>query len=484
MILICRQSENKQLHNSSTVRPPVTNQQPEMDNETTIVDHVVQKEAKLKRLNEENRQLQKKSHHIKRSRTWKLAWPLRKARRLFRRSNNVVDENKRLKEQMETTAKELYTTQKRLKETEEENLYLKLEAKENMDKEVQQSIKQTKDNGDIIPYLKRLVERKQSIDTNYNVMLRKIGRQYNQEKADVKRIVFTELLKGLNIEDIPEFIVRFAESKATLSLKEAASFRACLTIQARRRQWRKNTPEQTLDDKLHAYTLMDELKVRRPWIKEKNYPLSEIPKEEGIVIKPLAGAGSRGVYLVFDSNHIQDVKRGRMLQSFEAVKTSMEEDIASHWVTQDKWIVEELILQDKASHLPATDLKFYCFYGKVALILEITRFPVVSYCWWTPNGERISTGKYEQALFKGEGVTKEEIETASFISKALPIPFIRIDFLKTQEELVFGEFTPTPGNYDEFDKKTDQWLGDYYIDAEGRLVEDLIEGKSFPLFKQ
>jgi hypothetical protein len=48
---------------------------------------------------------------------------------------------------------------------------------------------------------------------------------------------------------------------------------------------------------------------------------------------------------------------------------------------------------------------------------------------------------------------------------------------------VFGEFAPKPGNYDEFDDETDQWLGDYYLQAEGRLTNDLINGKEFRHYK-
>jgi hypothetical protein len=65
------------------------------------------------------------------------------------------------------------------------------------------------------------------------------------------------------------------------------------------------------------------------------------------------------------------------------------------------------------------------------------------------------------------------------MSKEIPTPFIRIDFLKTEKELVFGEFTPKPGNYDEFDQSTNQWLGDYFLEAEGRLMADLLHGKQF-----
>src|SRR5699024_12747322 len=66
-------------------------------------------------------------------------------------------------------------------------------------------------------------------------------------------------------------------------------------------------------------------------------------------------------------------------------------------------------------------------------------------CWWTACGERIRTGKYGDDLFVGEGVTGEEGEMAAALSAKIPAPFIRIDFLRSDNGLVFGEFTSKPG---------------------------------------
>ncbi len=76
-----------------------------------------------------------------------------------------------------------------------------------------------------------------------------------------------------------------------------------------------------------------------------------------------------------------------------------------------------------------------------------------------------------KVLFNGLGVTEEEVKMAEQISKKIPAPFIRIDFLRGEDGLVFGEFTPKPGNYDEFDDETDRILGDYFLKAETKLIE-------------
>src|SRR5699024_9326273 len=139
--------------------------------------------------------------------------------------------------------------------------------------------------------------------------------------------------------------------------------------------------------------------------------------------------------------------------------------LATEAVSSDEWMLEELIYEDAVERTPARDVKFYCFYGKVGVILEIIRYPEIRHCWWTADGERIPVGKYDESLFSGMGVTDEELDTAASISSEIPAPFIRIDFLRGEDGLVFGEFTPKPGNYDEFDKDMDQQLGDLFIEA-------------------
>jgi hypothetical protein len=172
------------------------------------------------------------------------------------------------------------------------------------------------------------------------------------------------------------------------------------------------------------------------------------------------------------------------MTGWEELLNSMKNDVLMGWVRYNEWFLEELILENEQERTPASDIKFYCFYGKVGLILEITRVPKPSYCWWTATGERVRTGKYDEDLFKGEGVNQSEIDLAASISLKIPAPFVRIDFLRSHEGLIFGEFTPKPGNYDEFDEPTDKWIGDYFLKAQGNLIKDLLDGKDFKEYKQ
>src|SRR5699024_12747906 len=119
----------------------------------------------------------------------------------------------------------------------------------------------------------------------------------------------------------------------------------------------------------------------------RTYRAEALPFEMSTVIKSTDGAGSRGVYLIHDFNDIIDLKRARKLSSTEELVKSMKQDLESGWVVQNDWMAEELILEDKENKTPGSDIKFYCFYGKVGLILEINRYPELKYCWWTADGK-------------------------------------------------------------------------------------------------
>ncbi|MGM0457582.1 MAG: ATP-grasp fold amidoligase family protein, partial [Cyanobacteriota bacterium] len=185
-------------------------------------------------------------------------------------------------------------------------------------------------------------------------------------------------------------------------------------------------------------------------------------------------------YMVKQADDILDLGRRKPLQDWTELEAGLREDLEKGTVTEDKWIVQELIYEDAERTQPARDLKFYCFYGEVALILEICRFPEKQFCWWNAKLEQIETGLYEDKRFTGAGVTPEQIKFAASMSAKIPTPFIRIDFLKGWQGLVFCEFAALfPGEYHGLTDSIDTWLGNCFLDAEGRLMEDLLKGKRF-----
>jgi hypothetical protein len=266
-------------------------------------------------------------------------------------------------------------------------------------------------------------------------------------------------------------------------LDRAASLRVMLIMRTRKMQLEKNSvPEWVLNNKIKAYEFIDSLNFRRPNVIDSNVRMETISPGEKIVIKPYNGFSSRGVYLGFKENHVYKVKTGELIDDWATFRSHMQNDLSSGAVKEDRWIVEELILEKGDDLMPARDLKFYCFYGHAALVLEIVRFPNAVYCFWDRDKKMVDTGAYLDQLFPGAGFSKQMLEVAEAISLNIPSPFMRIDFHSTGSELVFCEFTPRPGGAWLYSKKVDQLLGDSYLAAEGRLLNDLLAGKKFEAF--
>ena len=414
-------------------------------------------------------------NHIENSNTWKVSKSYRTIKEKLTNKEKV--ENAQLQEIIAQLEQALFEAEDKLARLQVQDTTLTNQA-------IYQKMRDLKTEGKLLTNLDTLIQDKKDLQENYREALTYAARLYMQEEDANRQLVYEKILASLAIEEIPEFIVREGLIADPIPIQSAASFRGSLSMRMRKTQLQGNLPEWPLDDKQTAYTFVKHLNVPTPEMEETVYTLETLPAQEEVVIKPADGAGARGVYLVHSMDDIFDVKNSTTLSSWSELIDHMQKDLHTEAVENDSWIVEQLVYESRREKTSARDLKFYSFYGKVGLILEIVRDPEVRQCWWTVEGKRIGTGKYEESLFKGLGVTDEEISLAERISSEIPVPFLRIDFLRGEDGLIFGEFTPKPGNYDEFDERTDQLLGDYFLDAEARLVDDLLNGKQFGAYKE
>ena len=233
--------------------------------------------------------------------------------------------------------------------------------------------------------------------------------------------------------------------------------------------------EALLDDKTNGQAFARLLGLRVPNTYQNGVSLAEVRPRQGIVVKPSRAASSKGVYSFLSNDAIYNLGANTALSSFaEFIEDAKK--IPDKLGRPDSWMVEELILNEDG-FLP-NDLKMLTFYGEVALVQEATRLPT-RICYYNRDGHSVRTGRYEDRAFEGTGVPAEYIDLAEKISLKVPIPFMRIDFLKSAEGPVFGEFTPKPGNFQGFDAPTDARLGRCYAEARGRLMADLLKGKAF-----
>ncbi|MBU5594369.1 hypothetical protein KQI76_04255 [Amphibacillus sp. MSJ-3] len=335
-------------------------------------------------------------------------------------------------------------------------------------------------NGLTFNFIAQLSAEDQRLKEQTKRILDQLSRNYDHlEEAELEKYLYQETALLYKKARFPEYIVRQAEEK-NISLAKLDSYSDSMVRRFRLKQLGVQLPDLILDDKRIAYRFVDQLGIARPEESKETFTTATLPTLSDVVIKPTDSDGGRGVYLVKHSKDIYDIKRNRHLTSWSQLVKSMQADLAKKWVKEDQWYYESLLqLNDQE---PARDLKFYSFYGQIPLILEIKRTGKTEYCWWNDQGEIIETGKYNGQLFTGIGVTKEEIEQVKQLSKELPVPFMRIDFLRTEKGLVFGEFTPKPGHFDHFNAEIDQELGELYLQAEAELFNDLLNGKSFDAY--
>lgn len=284
---------------------------------------------------------------------------------------------------------------------------------------------------------------------------------------------------------ISHSILRRMERRG-LSLRKGLSFRVNMLEMSEARNLGILRPSWALDTKNSAYTFLDQLGVRRPQSDDQTYRFSDIEERSPIVVKATRSTGARGCYLVFSLDNIVHVRDHKTFSSWSEMadhaNSLMNPASSAVPALPDRWMVEELILEDSANGVAARNLKFYCFYGTILFIQESRREPDLEVCFYTPDNEQIKTGRYEDLVFDGVGVSPEHVEIVSRISREIPFPFMRIDMLNGENELVFGEFTPRPGNFDELNSYWDRRMGEEWVRAESKILEDLLRGKTFDAY--
>lgn len=317
---------------------------------------------------------------------------------------------------------------------------------------------------EILDYVPKYVQSLEILKHNHN--------------SDWSEQVKKTVVGRLKPDDFNPFLLNSCNGKFPLS--NVGSFVGSTVIRERKKQLRGRLPGDELLRKDRAYRFVKSLGCRIPFQGDRVLSLAEIEPQEEVVIKPLSEANCRGTYMVKKGYKILNLARREPVQDWPGLMASLQEDLRQGTVEADQWIVQELIYEDREKTRPARDLRFFCFYGRVGMIWETFLFPEKRFCSWNAHSELIEPGVLQdRTRFLGEGVTREQVEFAASMSAKIPIPFIRIDFLKGWQGLVFCEFALLPGPYRGIKDWLNRALGDYFLDAEGRLMEDLLEGKRF-----
>lgn len=205
--------------------------------------------------------------------------------------------------------------------------------------------------------------------------------------------------------------------------------------------------------------------------------LNHLKPVPGTLVKPSKDNGSKGVIVFDHDGGIYELRTKQRYQDWNEAKQFLAESMENGYLVSNRFHLEEL-LQGPEGGIPH-DIKFYTFYGKVGLALEIKRGEEDDRFCFYRDGEQVNTGKYLDRTFTGAGVPKEWEALARMVSSAVPLPFLRIDFYRTDKGLYMGEFTRWPGSFEDFNLEYDRYLGELFAKADARLYSDLIHGKQF-----
>jgi hypothetical protein len=160
------------------------------------------------------------------------------------------------------------------------------------------------------------------------------------------------------------------------------------------REQAKQTPEWFVNSKKKGHLVAAKLGARVPVTYCAGIASASIELKDDIAIKPTIGADSVGVFLVKDRSAIFDAKAKEVFAGEAELRKRIAAQLASGKVKRDSWRIEELIRGKQT--IPPIDVKFYCFYGRVAMTYEVQRLHHQKRInWYDMDGKLIRTGQYE-----------------------------------------------------------------------------------------
>lgn len=211
--------------------------------------------------------------------------------------------------------------------------------------------------------------------------------------------------------------------------------------------------------------------------------IDAVKPQADVVVKPVVGRGSYATYLVKGLDNIFVPKDQITLTSWDEMLEHAHGLIDKRTIADD-FLVQTFVYADKKKKTAAHDLKFYTFYGEIGCVNEIARDPGLAYWWYEPDGKPIDLGIENPPDVAPVGFKPEYIKLVSELSKKMPVPHMRIDFIAGEDGMYFCEFTSYTGSQVETiaevkSPELNRKFGRMYLDAELRITNDLLAGKRF-----
>ena len=295
------------------------------------------------------------------------------------------------------------------------------------------------------------------------------------------------------------------EDRAPVDAANNPSFQARLNTERRLHALEKELspakpPSVISQGKFWAYDLARSHGIDVPqqlglWRRPDDIPWDDLPDQ--VVIKSAFAAAARGVFPLRRNADGWDLLGSATTTSAELVDDLNR--LRKNGRIRGPFGAEEF-LDGGDGELPI-DVRTYAFYGHVPFVLlrrpgahgdlDTARFRPVD----AHGADLIDAEKYP-ALADADPTQlprllavldptipvpknfAEIIDAAGRFSKAIRLPFARVDLYGIDDRVVFGEVTPRPGGRQWLGPELDVMLGDAWEHAEARLRRDLADGAS------
>ena len=247
-------------------------------------------------------------------------------------------------------------------------------------------------------------------------------------------------------------------------------------------------PMRQLSHKLRVYRFAASHGVATPqvlgiWRSPSQIVLDALP--ERFVLKADGGAASQGV-LPLQRNATDaftTIDGSRSLDSSEVI--DFFEEAATAKQVWGSFFAEEFLEQPGSPGIIPDDVKIYVAYGRVLQVLlrrvgEHGKEATVTYKYVTEYGDDlgfITTTRPIDPSIPVPETLRHMVDIAQHLSRAIGLPFCRVDLYNTTRGVVLGEVTRTPGGAQTYQLEHDRWMGEEWLLARAELEMDILKGR-------
>lgn len=229
------------------------------------------------------------------------------------------------------------------------------------------------------------------------------------------------------------------------------------------------------ETKTGVRALATQVGVATPEIFQGPVPVGDIEFHrlpEKFVIKPVRGAAKTGVYVLNrqGSGFVDLLRKRRIINQRQLVAEVL--DCASRGeISGNEMIAEEALT--RGPNDISYDWKVYAFQGETPLICQISRtFSGREDKYY--GGDWVDLGRVRYAKPAVRHLPLPELPdhllgAAASLSRAVPVPFVRVDLYESRGQVYLGELTPAPGSGQRYQRWLDIEMGRAWQRAEATL---------------